>query len=70
LVVTALHFLIGIHIFPQFFAAMSSTATLAVHPHRAERFGHFQVTLPANPRLTDAYGEQIAMLLEACHRLC
>jgi hypothetical protein len=57
-------------VFSQFFAAMSPTTTLAVHPHSMELFGYFRVTPPTDPRLTDAYGEQIALLLEACHRLC
>lgn len=57
-------------VFPQFFGLMSLTTTLGFAPPRSERFGYFQVRLPTDPRLADAYSEQIALLLDACHRLC
>lgn len=57
-------------VFPQFFGLMPAMTTLGVAPRRSERFGYFLVTRPTDPRLADAYLEQIALLLDACHRLC
>ncbi|MCI0623877.1 MAG: hypothetical protein L0387_19845 [Acidobacteria bacterium] len=57
-------------VFPQFFGLMSPATTLGVAPARSERFGYFPATVPTNVFLVDSYSEQIALLLEACHRLC
>jgi len=57
-------------VFPQFFRLMGSVQTLGIAPQRMERFTYFRVTLPTDAHLVNGYSEQIALLLEACHRVC
>lgn len=56
--------------FPAFFRMMSPTTTLGIAPQRAERFAYFEAIRPTDSRLKVVYDDHVALLLDACHRLC
>lgn len=55
--------------FSQFFRQMSMMGPVSVQPHPAEHFACFRLDLPKDEQYTADYLEQVAELIEACHRV-